>query len=426
MRRRRVVLATLGVLLAGAIAASLIFRPGDGYPTTPEGWAARWDAAMRAAGRTPGEGWDAWVALTEELRPVIDGTGVIDPDTDRVQELFDDLVAAGQITAPTPDSVGTAKVHDSVVDAARAPRALVRHVIHPELDKAIRASDRSAFVLWMHRGWSISRASVSTPGIIGVLIQIAINGLLFEPLESWLFDHDGWQDPRAMDLIREMPMIDLQAAVLLETEASLALMAGTVRSASVLDSRDQMRCYEEFMQQWLTSLTSTDPNEQSKLDDLVRKYESYGLFMWRRSALAESIPSVVSVNRFTAATRVHRDGLLLRVAIERYNRDKGVYPERLEDLVPEHIAAVSPDPFAPDGQFRYRLLVGEASAGPYLLYSVGVDGKDDGGWENPTDAARGLGRPDIDGDHVFGPSRPKTAEEPSPDPVEDPGFPAEP
>jgi hypothetical protein len=55
-----------------------------------------------------------------------------------------------------------------------------------------------------------------------------------------------------------------------------------------------------------------------------------------------------------------------------------------------------------------------------LLYSVGVDGIDDGGRENPADAARGLGRPDVGGDHVFGPRRPKTAEDPDAEPVPDP------
>lgn len=427
MKRRRVVLATLGVLLVGAVAASLILRPGDGYPTTPEGWAVRWDAAMRAAGRTPGEGWDAWVALTEELRPVIDGTGVIDPDTDRVQELFDDLVAAGQITAPTPDGVGTATVLDFAIDTARVPRSLARQMIQPELDRAIQGSDPDAFVLWMHRGWAISRACVLTPSIIGVLVQLAINGLLFEPLESWLFDHDGWHDPRAVDLILEMPLIDLQAAVLLETEVSLALMAGAVRSASVLDSRDQMRRYEEFMQQWLTSLNSPDSEEQSRLDDLVRKYESSGLFMWRRGALAESVPSIESLNRLAAVNRARRDSLLLRVAIERYHRDAGAYPDRLQDLVPSQLAVIPSDPLAPDGRFRYRVLAPDPSAaGSYLLYSVGVDGVDDGGRENPVDAVRGLGTPDVGGDHVFGPSRRKRPHQSNPETDEDPATPSEP
>jgi hypothetical protein len=416
-----VVLATLGVLLAGAIAASLILRPGDGYPTTREGWAARWDTAMRAAGRTPGEGWDAWVALTEELRPVIDGTGVIDPDSERVQRVFDNLVAAGQITAPTPDGVGTEMVLESLVEVAQIRRALVRQVIHPELDRAIQEVDHDAFVLWMRRGWSVSRSCVSTPSVIGVLVQMAINGLLFEPLETWLFGHEGWRDPRAVDLLLEMPLVDLQAVALLDTEISLGLMAGAVRSASVLDSRDQMRRYEEFMQQWRTLLSSPDPSEQSRLESLARKYDSSSLFMWRRGELAASVPPVDSLNRIATASRVLRDGLLLRVAVERFNRETGNYPERLEDLIPDQLAAIPSDPFASDGQFRYRVLSGDASAaGPYLLYSVGVDGIDDGGRENPADAARGLGRPDVGGDHVFGPRRPKTAEDPDAEPVPDP------
>lgn len=421
------VVGTLGVLLAGAIAASLIFRPGDGYPTTPEGWAARWDAAMRAAGRTPGEGWDAWAALADELRPVIDGTGVIDPDSERVQRVFDDLVAAAEITAEAPRSAGAPEVLDFAVAASREPRGLALRVIKPELDRTLLAKDRDNFTRWMRRGWAISRATVSIPSILSAMGQFAVNLLLFDQMESWLFDHGGWEDDDAVALIMESPMIDIESAILIETELGLGWMTDSVRSSSILQARDQMRLYEEFMQTWADSLASAERSEQSKLDELSRRYGSSGLYLRRRAAMSQLIPATSRVTTFTNVNQVRRDGLLLKALIERFHRDTGAYPERLEDLIPDQLAAIPSDPFAPDGQFRYRVLTGEASAaGPYLLYSVGVDGIDDGGRENPADAARGLGRPDVGGDHVFGPRRPKTAEDPDAEPVPDPAPQQEP
>ena len=61
------------------------------------------------------------------------------------------------------------------------------------------------------------------------------------------------------------------------------------------------------------------------------------------------------------------------VAVVRYRLSHGKYPARLEDCVPEFLAAVPTDPC--DGQpIRMKAL-----EGGMILYSVGSDGKDDGG-----------------------------------------------
>jgi hypothetical protein len=80
------------------------------------------------------------------------------------------------------------------------------------------------------------------------------------------------------------------------------------------------------------------------------------------------------------------------IALKRYQLKYGKYPMDLDSLVPEFVSAVPLDPV--DGQpLRYRL----NSDGTFLLYSVGDNGKDDGGdpslgkgvtsssfyWQNP-------------------------------------------
>ena len=80
------------------------------------------------------------------------------------------------------------------------------------------------------------------------------------------------------------------------------------------------------------------------------------------------------------------------IALKRYQLKHGNYPPDLNSLVPEFVPKVPLDPV--DGQpLRYR----RNADGTFLLYSVGENGKDDGGnpaleqgvessnyyWQNP-------------------------------------------
>jgi hypothetical protein len=68
---------------------------------------------------------------------------------------------------------------------------------------------------------------------------------------------------------------------------------------------------------------------------------------------------------------------LAAVAAERYRREHGNWPKTLADLVPAYLPAVPLDPF--DGEpLRYRRTGGGA-----VIYSVGEDGRDDGGDRDP-------------------------------------------
>jgi hypothetical protein len=65
------------------------------------------------------------------------------------------------------------------------------------------------------------------------------------------------------------------------------------------------------------------------------------------------------------------------LAVERYRLARASLPETLDQLVPDYLAAVPVDPF--DGApLRYKRF--DRS---FLVYSVGEDGKDDGGKQEP-------------------------------------------
>ena len=65
---------------------------------------------------------------------------------------------------------------------------------------------------------------------------------------------------------------------------------------------------------------------------------------------------------------------LTTLALQAYHQNHHAYPASLSQLVPQYLPAVPTDPFALSGSVRYKPL-----GSRYLLYSVGPDGKDDGG-----------------------------------------------
>ena len=63
----------------------------------------------------------------------------------------------------------------------------------------------------------------------------------------------------------------------------------------------------------------------------------------------------------------------LAFALAAYHADHGSYPAKLSDLMPKYVNALPKDIFT-GSDLHYR-----REGNGYLLYSVGVNGKDDGG-----------------------------------------------
>ncbi len=66
--------------------------------------------------------------------------------------------------------------------------------------------------------------------------------------------------------------------------------------------------------------------------------------------------------------------LTTTLALRAYFLEHHRYPSSLQELVPTYLPALPGDPFALSGPVHYR-----SDGRSYLLYSVGPDGKDDGG-----------------------------------------------
>ncbi len=139
--------------------------------------------------------------------------------------------------------------------------------------------------------------------------------------------------------------------------------------------QDALRSYERRrLRKW--ALTHRD-----ELFDLIK--QPYPAIRKRRQGLWEELGKSNAAGKLTsfvselasskARTDVGFSGAALIVALERYRRDQGGYPEALDDLIPKYIDEIPKDPFT-DGAFVYKH-AGE----DYQLHSAGANEKDDGG-----------------------------------------------
>lgn len=85
------------------------------------------------------------------------------------------------------------------------------------------------------------------------------------------------------------------------------------------------------------------------------------------------LPAISAVADADDRAVMRFDLVKLAFALAAYRADHGAYPAKLTDLVPKYVAQVPKDIFV-DADLHYR-----RKGDGYLLYSVGANGKDDGG-----------------------------------------------
>ncbi len=124
-----------------------------------------------------------------------------------------------------------------------------------------------------------------------------------------------------------------------------------------------------------------DPGAVDKVrhleEDIVASWSPYNY-------LLKSLPAADPTLSFVAQAQVALDEARVAVALERARLATGKYPEKLAELAPKYLAAV-PGDLVTGEPLHYRTTVeGEK----FVLYSVGWNMKDDGGWTAPQMQAR--------------------------------------
>jgi hypothetical protein len=103
-------------------------------------------------------------------------------------------------------------------------------------------------------------------------------------------------------------------------------------------------------------------------DDAPRSFYTRGVFVVYMAQLVETVHTYPH-------SRAMIDSHLTPVALmlSAYRTEHGQYPDALHALTPKYLAAQPKDPWS-NGDYRYR-----RQDDGYLLYSIGPNGKDDGG-----------------------------------------------
>jgi hypothetical protein len=124
-------------------------------------------------------------------------------------------------------------------------------------------------------------------------------------------------------------------------------------------------------------------NRAVEIAKLLPEEQGPKLAAWRESAKEGSLlvrklsPSVVKVGNVSRRSHADLRCMIVMLAAERYRRERrehgGRWPDKLADLTPDYLKGVPTDPF--DGKpIRFR-----RTADGVAVYSVGLDGEDDGG-----------------------------------------------
>lgn len=145
-------------------------------------------------------------------------------------------------------------------------------------------------------------------------------------------------------------------------------------------SHQEQRRYLEKMQELIEIARETEQhksyvNAEFALEDLYESIINQNFYAaWRFPGLERSLSVLALTIKRAARMETERSLTLTAIALKRHFLRYGNYPAKLDALVPEFLSTVPVDYM--DGQpIKYRL----NADGSFTLYSVGEDGKDDGG-----------------------------------------------
>lgn len=246
----------------------------------------------------------------------------------------------------------------------------------------------------------ISEKFRSEPSLWSGLIRLSLVRLAIEPVWEGLARHQ-WQERHLREIESWLDDIDLigEGSVFLRAERAdwLDLMQTLIRSPGVYASyqsgsedgagawrgfpdalfrHNQIALARLYQEQLLPLFDVTHGAlDVSALNTWIEQEDDRGrsplgmplVFTWMGAAGGKSVLSFAETQAWVAMGRV-------ACALERHRLTAGGYPEDLAGLVPEFMTGIPPDP-AGGGELHYRRIEG----GRFTLYSVGRNGRDDGG-----------------------------------------------
>lgn len=426
-RRKRKVLKVLIVLLVIVIACFAIFRLTlksrlqarltairlAGYPATCvelDDWYAIPESVENAAD-TVTEAFSHYHKLEEteesELMPLI-GKAELPARTEPMAQATKDLIA--QHLADNQEALellhkGAAIEHSRYpIDLSKGFEALMPYLadfrtgarllkleaaLLAENDKPQLAADSITSILGLARSLS------KEPVLISQLVRLACQALAVSALDH-VINKTGFTDEQLIELSETLAdgedlsamtytfagercagvsIFKMPAANILQVadggSSQLSVLAIALYKFAGLADMDAIM-YLDLMNDYMKAIQLPLHERQDAADAIDTKFETISKIHIILRMIMPALSRVTTIDiRTIAQLRTAQVGL----AIERYRLATGSLPKTLAELRPTYIDAIPKDPF--DGKdLRYKKL----ETG-FVVYSIGEDGKDDGGKE---------------------------------------------
>jgi hypothetical protein len=168
--------------------------------------------------------------------------------------------------------------------------------------------------------------------------------------------------------IRAMERIDWEP-VLISGNQWYDRLAAAMRQKDRAERKEALGKIENDLKALKKDIPSSDVLSRFLLDEKERG-KAIG-----DTLLTLLMPAFLKVQDAHDRSEQTERNLHLTFALAAYHADNGRYPDKLDDLAPMYLATI------PDDLFSGKALHYRLSEMGYLLYSVGVNGKDDGGRE---------------------------------------------
>jgi hypothetical protein len=220
-----------------------------------------------------------------------------------------------------------------------------------------------------------------------LLVRLALMDLTVQAVWEGLIDHQ-WSEPQLLRLQAKLGSFDLLRDYLYSMRGERAYGNALLERRPPFQSLWSRAVLGGFFYQNQLALSRLYPDWVAPMVDVERHYLNLSLLDRYSQKTQEQrtgyhpytvfakmiIPAFSSAPKGVGRVQATIDQAVVACALERYRLAKGQYPETLDALTPPFLDKVPPDVM--DGKpMRYR----READGTYVLYSIGLNGKDDGG-----------------------------------------------
>ncbi|MGH7130495.1 MAG: hypothetical protein ACREJO_00910 [Phycisphaerales bacterium] len=340
--------------------------------------------------------------------------GRLDGEREVTLRMFEQLKATGVFDdmnqlAATPRAVWM-PLSNAGVAASLTPmpelssvRALAR-INGLRMHLAWKAGDVAEFERALEGNRALARFCATHPTIIGQLVGVAIEALTAAVVRDVLAEHPDvkWLD--AIDAATARQRLDVPRDYALRGERLLVMdtLAWTFSDPGRVSGAALRRSLG------LSPLEGRVGSYTANRDVLAAQFDRLEKAAvqnrWERGEVVEGsgresglilvailMPALGRAMHGFDMAEMERDGLAAMTALERFRLRTGGYPERLEELMGREIKSLPIDPWS-GRALGYRRIdpAGDEQGRGYLLWSVGGDGKDNGGKSNANDPYRAM------------------------------------